>query len=518
MRITARKVIAAAVAAFSAAAIAETNSVTFFGAAGKVGGSCALVENGRSRLMVDCGTFYGDEAGPDGKDANDGFGFDTSTVDALLVTHAHADHAGRVPQLVRSGFRGDIYMTEPTCALLGVAWGSQALYDDSCVRSWRWSTKQRKSLDKVHWRKECPWAQKIAPGNLEKFSGRYSEMKERLPKMTGCKSCAEIDVAECMKKIKTVQFDSEIALGGYKVVFRPVEHIPGSAAIYFDDGTTSFAFSGDLGTARSRTANPIRPSTKVDAVFVECTYGDKSKGDSGEWAKEYERFARVATNALARGGTLWVPAFAMDRTQRVLLELVRCGATPKALYSLSPSGNAMTDLYVENPQWFPSGLSPIWGKFAEAHKASRKSWPHGKKSKDGPKVLLTTSGMMDAGYSYELLGTLLPDTNVVVCIVGYQSPGTPGAKLRAGEKELVLKDGTKVPVRAAVETFDCFSGHGDARENDKWLGDNLKSKIYLIHGDAEALKERKAGLEKRFGADVTIVEPGRRYVIAHLSP
>lgn len=509
-----RIAVAALAMAFAAATFAETNSVTFYGAARRVGGSCALVENGRVRLMVDCGTFYGDEAGPDGKGGNDGFGFDPATVDALLVTHAHADHAGRVPQLVRSGFRGDIYMTEPTRALLEIAWGSQALYDDSYVRSWRWSTKQRKSLDRVHWRKECQWSQKISPANLEEFSGRYSEMKGRLPRVTGCKSCAEIDTAECMKRIKTVAYGEELSLGGYKIVFRPVEHIPGSAAIYFYDGTTSFAFSGDLGTARSRTANAIRPSEKVDAVFVECTYGDKSTGYSDNGAREYERFAGVVTNALARGGTVWVPAFAMDRTQRVLLELIRCGATPKALYSLSPSGNAMTELYAGHPQWFPESLSPIWGKFAEAHKAARKSWPQGKKAPRGPAVLLTTSGMMDAGYSYELLGTLLPDTNVVVCLVGYQSPGTPGAQLKAGEKELVLKDGVKVPVRASVESFDCFSGHGDARENDKWLGENLKSKIYLIHGDAKALDARKAGLEKRYGADVTIVEQGRRYTMA----
>jgi len=514
MKTCLKRVLASFAAAIAAAAAADTSSVTFYGAAQQVGGSCALVENGRVRLMVDCGTFYGDEAGPDGKGGNDGFGFDVATVDALFVTHAHADHAGRVPQLVRSGFRGDIYMTEPTRALLEIAWGSQALYDDSYSRSWRWSSKQRKSLDRVHWRKECQWAQKISDANLEEFKGRYSEMRQRLPRMTGCKSCAEIDTAECMNRIKTVQYDSEIALGGYKVVFRPVEHLPGSAAIYFDDGTASFAFSGDLGTARSRTANPIRPSTKVDAVFVECTYGDKSKGDSDNGAKEYGRFAGVVTNALARGGTVWVPAFAMDRTQRVMLELVRCGATPKALYSLSPSGNAMTGLYVENPQWFPEGLSPIWGKFAETYKAARKTWSQGKKAPRGPAVLLTTSGMMDAGYSYEMLGSLLPDTNVVVCIVGYQSPGTPGAQLKAGAKEVVLKDGSKVPVRAAVESFDCFSGHGDARENDKWLGENLKSRIFLIHGDADALKERKAGLEKRYGADVTIVEKGRRYTIA----
>ena len=126
-------------------------------------------------------------------------------------------------------------------------------------------------------------------------------------------------------------------------------------------------------------------------------------------------------------------------------------------------------------------------------------------------ALLSTSGMMDAGISYSLLGDLLPDTNVIVCLVGYQSRGTPGWQLREGRKTVVLDDGRKIAVGASVESFECFSGHGDARENDKWLGENLKSRIFLIHGDADALKQRKAGLEKRHGADVTIVKRGTKY-------
>lgn len=488
--------------------------VTFFGGAGEVGGSCALVENESGKMLVDCGTIYADEAGPRTGKKDDGFGFSPREVDAVLITHAHADHAGRVPQLVRSGFRGKIYMTEPTRQLLDIAWGSQAQYDDSYARDWQWSLRAKQGTNhwhKVHWRKECKWRQKISQKNRQEFKGTYQGLKEKGFKFSGCTECAALDVEDTMKYVKTVPYDTELPLNGLKVVFRPVEHLPGSAAIYFYGDGTSFAFSGDLGTRRSRLSNPIRPSSKVDAIFVECTYGDKSKGDADDVTKEYARFSRLLADALTKGKLVWIPAFAMDRTQRVILEVLRCKVQPNALYTLSPSGNAMTDLYFQNPEWFPAEMKAKWESFAAAAKVRKRRFDPRRTSRKSA-VLVTTSGMMDAGFSYEFLKDLLPDTNVVVCLVGYQAPGTPGWQLRSGERSVVLADGeTKIPVGAAVESFECFSGHGDARENEMWLGENLKSRIYLIHGELEAMKERKAGLEKRHGADVVIAKKRECY-------
>ncbi|MBR4616891.1 MAG: glycoside hydrolase family 127 protein, partial [Kiritimatiellae bacterium] len=185
-------------------------------------------------------------------------------------------------------------LTEPTRRLSDIAWASQVLYDDSYDRDWQWSMRDKQGTNRwyaVHWRSDCKWCQKVSAKNRKKYHGKYSGLKEHVQKFTACRTCAALDVEDVMKLVKTVQYDEELSVSGFKVVFRPVEHLPGSAAIYFDDGKTTFAFSGDLGTSRSRLANPIRPSTKVDSVFVECTYGDKSKGDAKDAEKEYARFS-----------------------------------------------------------------------------------------------------------------------------------------------------------------------------------------------------------------------------------
>ena len=481
--------------------------ITFDGGAGQVGGSCALVENGSTKILVDCGTFYGDEAGPEDKKDKGDFSFDPKTIDALLVTHAHADHTGRIPQLVRSGFKGPIYMTEPTLKLLEAAMYSQVFFDDSYKRDWSWSKNNKYNI--VHWRSDCEGKQNIKKANLCEMSGRYEELNQKHPELKGCNKCKGLDTNDCLRNVKTIGYDEKLALGGFTIVFRPVEHLPGSAAIYFRGGGTSFLFSGDLGTFRSRTANPVPVSSKVDAVFIESTYGDKPGKNEKETEQEYDRFAKVVKGALNQGKLVWIPAFAMDRTQRVMLELVKCGANPTAFYSCSTSGNTMTEFYLDNPQLFPKEVTNLWPQFKKLY--SRKKRFELDKSQTSSAVLLTTSGMMDHGSSYDYLDKLLPDSNVVLCLVGYQSPGTPGAQLKSGAKTIELKEGKKVDVRATVESFDCFSGHGDARENDHWLGENVHSKIYLIHGDPDSLKERKAGLEKRFGSNVEIVERNKKY-------
>ena len=165
----------------------------------------------------------------------------------------------------------------------------------------------------------------------------------------------------------------------------------------------------------------------------------------------------------------------------------------------------VTKAYIAHPEWFDVDITAASNLFART-----KSRFAPTKALKGGGILLTTSGMMDAGSSLTLLPSLATNASVRVCLVGYQSPGTHGYELRSGAKEITV-GGRKVPVRCAVSSYSCFGGHGDATENDAWLANNRNSRIFLIHGDSNALEERRKGLIKRFGTTVEVAEPFKRY-------
>ena len=173
---------------------------------------------------------------------------------------------------------------------------------------------------------------------------------------------------------------------------------------------------------------------------------------------------------------------------------------------LSSTARNITRAYIDHPEWFDADISSLSNLFTRT-----KSRFAPTKAVKGGGILLTTSGMMDAGSSLTYLPSLATNPAVRVCLVGYQSPGSHGHNLRSGAKELTV-GGRKVPVRCAVSSYSCFGGHGDASENDAWLANNRNSRIFLIHGDREALAARKKGLADRFGATVEIAEPFKRYV------
>jgi metallo-beta-lactamase family protein len=495
--------------------------VTFYGGAGRVGGSSAIVCNGATKIMVDCGSFYGEEAGEGTGGKDEEFKFNASEVGDLLITHAHADHAGNVMNLIRAGFNGKIRMTEPTKKILEVTWASQCVYEKNVSRHWRWSVRRKTRGIKTHWHPECEYNQKILKKNLKEFVGTYDALCEYVsgisnsaPKyVTGCDVCCQLEIAGVMKRVETVEFDRSIEIKPFTIVFRPVKHLPGAAAIYFDDGVKSFVFSGDLGTYRSRMVANIEPAKKVDAVFVESTYGDGSYGDKAAVDSEYARFADTVVDAVKKRNLIWIPAFAIDRTQRVLIEvskaLEKAGIQDCPVYVLSPSGNAVTDLYCNNCGWFDNFKETEYLR-AIQKRVSRRFDPSKENARWG--VLVTTSGMMDAGFSKGLIPDLVPDDRVTICLVGYQSPQSPGGRLLKGGKTLTI-NGRKIKIAAKIEKFSCFSGHGDAREIDEWLSNKRDSAIYLIHGDKDALKARKEGLAARYASKVEIVKPLHEYSI-----
>lgn len=498
---------------FAGVCLLAKTTVTFRGGAGRVGGSCAVAECGKTRILVDCGAFYGGERMSGEPSGDDAFGFDPASVSDLVLTHAHADHAGRIPQLIREGFKGTIWMTGPTRALLESSMFGQARYDTDVSRVWRWSARAKTKRRTVHWREKCEWAGRIVATNLHSFTGTLArlEKEHKMRSPSFCGACCELDMADLMARIKVVPYETPWKIGDFTVTLSDVKHLPGAASVRLEEKGGSCVFSGDLGSRRSRLVKDVAPAKKADAVFVETTYGDSSLGDAAWCEAEYARFRRIAGETVKSGGVVWIPAFAMDRSQRVLLEVQKgmaAGEIPKdaAVHYISQSGREMMGKYVSHPEWFDVP------DIAEAREVFGASSPKYPKKNATRAIVVTTSGMMENGASRRLLPLLLPRSDVRVLLVGYQSKGTPGEQLKSGAKTLEI-DGAKIPVRAKVDVFGCFSGHGDAAENDLWLANNRDSRIFLIHGDGDALLERKKGLETRFGAKVEVAEPGVAYAI-----
>jgi len=505
-------------------------TVTFHGGAGEVGGSCATVERDGVKMLVDCGTAYGetsDRSHPTPTAC--GFAFDPKTYGHLLITHAHQDHAGRVPELFHAGFTGTVWTTTATRELLAVAWKSQIVYDTCTERTWRWTRRGKKAGTRVHWRTDCEWARKISGANLGTFRGVYPQLERHLGAATypvACQTCQELERQALVGRVRSVPYGSPQALGPFTVTFLPVKHLPGAAAIRVEDAAGSCIFSGDLGTRRSRFVKTIEPAPKADAVFLETTYGDATQGTAEEIERDYARFRKVVGETVRAGGVAWIPAFALDRSQRVLLEVKRgmdAGEIPAEtpVHYLSPSSREYMALYVAHPDWFDcpadvAALEPLYRR-TKTFFNPRSKRPHGA-------ILLTTSGMMDTGTSLRFIPDLVPLASTAICLVGYQSPGTCGHQLKeialGTAKERLVRvpgDGAdrEIPVRASVHVFACFSGHGDASENDAWLANNHASRILLVHGDRTAMKARVKGLKTRLGAAAEIVEPGTGYRITH---
>ncbi len=500
-------------------------SVTVHGGAGRVGGSCASVQSGEAHVLVDCGALGGDGEDTRGEArAVAGFPFDPVEVDALCLTHAHQDHAGRVPSLVHAGFRGRIYMTEATRDLLAVSWDSQILYDTTTVRAWRWSVRKESKIY-LHWRTNCAWSVRISKKNLRTFNGTYDAVVKSLEdaahprrRVLVCGACREAEVADLLSRVTCVSFGETNRIAGLSVVFSPTKHLPGAAAVWLADQEVSCLFSGDLGTCRSRLVTNVPAGQPADAVFVESTYGAACDASLAETEVAYRRFRTLVGETVKKGGVAWVPAFALDRTQRVLLEIKKgmaAGEIPSdaPIYLLSPSARENTALYGQNADWFDvPQTTELTALLAQA----RQTLNPKDASKLSRAILVTTSGMMDTASSLALLPTLAPRSDVTICLVGYQAPGTPGDRLTKGAKTLTLKikdQKTSVKVNATVERFSCFGGHADAREIDAWLALNLKSKIYLVHGGEKALAERRADLVSRLGCDAAIAKSGEKLEI-----
>lgn len=430
-------------------AVPSLPSLQFLGAAGTVTGSRYLVEStGGRHILVDCGLFQGYKQLRDRNRA--GFPVPPSTIDALLLTHAHLDHSGYLPALVRDGFRGPIFCTPATrdlCALL--------------------------LPDSAHLLEE--------EANYARKKG-YSSHADPRPLYVPA------DAEAALRQFAAHDFDTDLDLRqGIHARFYPAGHLLGAAQIRLDIEGTVLHFSGDLGRAHDPLMRPPLPLQEADVLVCESTYGDRRHAQVDAEAELAPVIRRVA----ARGGVMIIPAFAVGRAQGVMLHIARLrqrGEIPAVPVFLdSPMAIDATALYHRyHTEHHVTGAEcqamyelATMVRTVEDSKALNRHL--------GPMIILSASGMLTGGRVLHHLEAFAPDARNAILLSGYQAGGTRGAALVGGATQLRMF-GREVPIRAEVITLQSFSGHADADELLAWMrGASRPPRMtYVTHGEPDA--------------------------------
>jgi metallo-beta-lactamase family protein len=448
-------------------------TLTFLGAAGTVTGSRHLLTtaDGR-RVLVDAGLFQGRRELRDRNWAP----WTSGKLEAVLLTHAHIDHSGYLPRLVAQDLVGRILCTEGTRDVAAL------LLPDS-----------------AHLQEE--------DARLANERG-YSKHQPALPLYTAAQAQATV------ARLEPVAFDRPVEVAGVTVAFRRAGHIVGSAFLEVRADGKRLLFSGDLGRyGTPLLVDPDAPSP-ADALLLECTYGDRRHPEE----PAADALARAVHEAIARGGPLLVPAFAVGRTQELLFlwrKLEHEGRIPEVpLFVDSPMATDATPIYLRHPEdqsaavreLLASHVRPLHPRLLQFVRGAGESARL--LDRRGFFAVIAASGMATGGRILAHLERHLPRTTATVLLVGYQAEETRGRKLLDGARELKMR-GHLVPVRATVVQMTGFSAHADWSEEDRWLSalPHPPSRTFLVHGEPSSLEAQRSRLSSR-GWSVEVPTPG----------
>lgn len=429
----------------------------FHGAAGTVTGSCYRIVHPGGQLLVDCGLFQGNKSV---RDLNlKPTPFHPKSIDFLLLTHAHIDHAGLLPKLYREGWRGPMWMTEPTAGLL-----EYLLPDSAGIQE---SEAERET---------------------KKLGRRGDGPAKPLYTME--------DAEEALLHRKTCQYGEWIEPGpGVRARYWNAGHIIGSASIEVEvrdgDKTIRLMFSGDIGPDEKVFYNEPEGPAGFDYILCESTYGGRERVDY-TLAERRDALAAEINTALARGGNLVIPAFAVERSQELLHDigyLIKTGGIdPRLVFLDSPLASKVTGVYRKYAKMFEDvelGADELFNdprfRIIEAVEESKAI-----NSIRGGAIIISASGMADAGRIKHHLRNNLIRSNATVLFVGYQAPGTLGQVILSGAKEVRIH-GTLVPVHATIRSMGNYSAHADHSELMAWIRERLPAHgaIFLTHGEDE---------------------------------
>lgn len=467
--------------------------IKFCGAATSVTGSCHLITTDRYKILLDCGQYQGSD---EMDEMNfDDFEFDPAEIDFLLLSHAHIDHSGRIPLLVKRGFKGRIYCTDATADLLEVM-----LKDSGYIHEKEAEWKNRKCL-----RAGKPLVEPLYTAN---------------------------DAAIALKHVFPVLYNQLISPEeDIQVVFNDAGHILGSSIIELfikeNENTTKILFTGDLGMKGKPILRDPTIIKKADYLIMESTYGDRVHVSNSD---NIEDLVKIVVDTAKRGGIIVIPSFAVGRTQELIYQFNRFYEDHSEykdildeimVYIDSPMATSATEVFRRNAQAFDDEMKEYILK--GDHPLDFKNLKFTRTSEDSkalnmdpkPKVIISASGMCEAGRIKHHLKHNLWNPKSSIVFVGYQAEGTLGRSLVEGKKDVTIF-GEKIHVNAEIHNLEGFSGHADKNGLLDWLSGFQKApkQIFLVHGEQEAKKKLAEEVKNTLGYDCIAVQEVSEYILA----
>ncbi len=467
--------------------------IEFCGAAREVTGSCHLIHlrNGK-KILLDCGLYQGNDKKM--QDFNTNFPFNPEEIDVLILSHAHIDHSGRIPYLVKKGFKGNIYATHATTNLCSIM-----LLDSAHIQEADADFNNKKLVSK----------------------GKSKELQEPL--------YTKEDVPPAMEAFISLPYDRWISIDDSILLqFKDAGHILGSATITLqikEQGhLTTLGYTGDIGRPDRPILRDPKPMPEVDYLIMESTYGNRSHTTK---SLENENLLEIIVKTcIENKGKLIIPAFSIGRTQEIVYlmnQMYNDNLLPKIpIYVDSPLAIDATEIYGSHPECYDDELSsfilqdpnPFGFKnltYVRAVEGSKRL----NKTKE-PAIIISASGMMTAGRIRHHMFNNLENERNTFLLLGFCAPGTAGDLLLNGVKELKLFGEIK-KVKANIEYLAGFSAHADKEEMIAFIGNQKKTKkIFIVHGNYNAQKEFKVSLEESGFPSVIIPELNSVHEIKHV--
>lgn len=422
------------------------SKITFHGGAGSVTGANFLFESGDVRFLVDCGLAQGRHNAEE--DNWKPFAYDPASIPLLIVTHAHIDHIGRIPKLVKDGFKGKILSTDATLAV------AEPLLMDSMDLLRHDAAK--------HGREEL-YDEKDIRNALALWEGiGYHEKRE--------------------------------VGGGISIEFFDAGHILGSAMVKVTRGDRTMVFTGDLGGGNSPLLGLHEKLGATDYLLMESVYGDRTRAHDEDHVSQ---LAAAIQDVAERGGTLLIPAFSTERTQDIIYEirgLLQEKKVPSMpVYIDSPLAKKVTEAFLAHPKYFSRAMQERINagehifSFHELHMVESAEVSREISSKAGPKIIIAGSGMSNGGRVHGHEKVILPDKNSTVLIVGYQAAGSLGRRLVEGDKNVLIQ-GEKIKVRAKIEIIYGYSAHMDSAQLLEFVGEVAETveEVFVVMGEPSA--------------------------------